>query len=226
MRLLTVALVFLISSSLLAQSPDLPGQLRVQVGFNYLLDEPSDMELGFWGSKTFNAHYLFNMRLGKSRWSFTPGFGISTDKLSFDDDVTLQRDGDMIEIVPLEASEFGEVKKTKLAVTYFEVPLELRWHLDKDNFKKSVKIAVGGRVGVRLTSHTKVKYEVDGNDNILKLKDSYELNRFRYGLQGSAGFGGVSFYFYWGLNDLFEKGRGPEDTAATQNQFGIAFNLF
>ena len=132
----------------------------------------------------------------------------------------------MVELVPLEASEFGEIKKTKLSTTYFEVPLELRFHVDKDNFKKSVKIAIGGRVGVLMSSHTKVKYEVDGNGNKLKLKDNYELNRFRYGAQASLGVAGISLYFYWGLNDLFEKGRGPEGTAASQNQLGIAFNLF
>ncbi len=228
MRLLTTALGLLMSASLWAQSPspDLPGALRVQIGSNYLVDEPSNMGLGLWGSKTFNAHYLYALRLGESRVSFHPGFGISTDKLSFDDDFTLQRNGNTVELVPLEFAEFGEVKKTKLATTYFEVPLEFRFHLNKDDFKSSVKIGVGGKIGVLMSSHTKVKYELDGETNTMKLKDSFELNRFRYGAQVNVGVAGISLYYYWGLNKLFKSGKGPEGTDATQNQFGIAFNLF
>ena len=51
MRLLTVALVILMSSPLWSQSPDLPGALRVQIGTNYLVDEPADMGLGLWVPK-------------------------------------------------------------------------------------------------------------------------------------------------------------------------------
>jgi len=230
MRLLFAALAFLGSSSLYSQSassPDLPGALRIELGFNFLIDNPDSMDTGFWGSKSFNAQYLYSVRLGKSAISLHPGFGIATDKFSFDNDVTLVRNLDgTVSIKPLEVIEYGEVKKTKLAATYFEVPLELRFHFNKDNFKRSFKLAVGGKLGILLSSHTKIKNERLGEGQKLKTKDNFELNRFRYGLQGSLGYAGISVYYYYGLNNMFEKGRGPEATQAFQTQVGLAISIF
>ena len=230
MRLLIAALALLYSSSLYSQSassPDLPGALRIQVGFNFLIDNPDSMDTGFWGSKAFNAHYLYSVRLGNSAVSFHPGFGIATDKFSFDHNVTIVRNFDnSISVEPLDPIEFGEVKKTKLATTYLEIPLEFRFHFNKDNFKKSFKLAVGGKFGMLISSHTKVKSERLGEKQILKTKDRFELNRFRYGLQGSLGYAGISVYYYYALNDLFEKGLGPDATETFQTQVGLAISIF
>ncbi len=229
MRLVTVALALFITTSAWAQSgasPDLPGALRLQIGTNNLLSSPSSMDLGIWGSKSFNVYYLYSLPLGESRWSFHPGFGIGTDKYSFDNDVTLQRNGSMVEMIDLTVEDFGEVNKTKLATNHFEIPFELRFHLNKNNFKKSVKFAVGGKVGILLSSHTKVNFDLDGETTTLKTKDSFELNRFRYGLQGSLGIAGINVYYYYSLNDLFKSDAGPEGRAPHQTQIGIAFNLF
>lgn len=230
MRLLLVALAFLYSSCLYSQSastPDLPGALRIQLGSNFLIDSPDSLDTGFWGSKAFNAQYLYSVRLGKSAFSLHPGFGIGTDKFSFDKNVTLVRNIDgSVSIKPLEAIEFGEVKKTKLATTYFEVPLELRFHFNKDNFKKTFKLAVGGKVGILIGSHTKIKNIRLDEGQTLKTKGNFELSRFRYGLQGSLGYAGISVYYYYGLNEMFVKGRGPEATQTFQTQVGLAISIF
>ena len=142
MRLSLTVLAFLLSINIFSQSvssPDLPGELKIQIGSNFLIDNPDSMDTGFWGSKAFNAQYLYSVQFGQSAVSFHPGFGIGTDKFSFDNNVTLTRDADgSINITPLNPLEFGSVKKTKLAVTYLEVPLEFRFHFNKDNFKKSI----------------------------------------------------------------------------------------
>jgi hypothetical protein len=230
MRLLLAALALLCSSNLHAQSastPDLPGELRIQLGSNFLIDNPDSMDTGFWGSKAFNAHYIYSVQFGNSALSFHPGLGIGTDKFSFDNNVTLGRNFDgSISIDPLDPLEFGTVNKTKLAVTYFEVPLELRFHFNKDNFKKSIKLSVGGKMGIRLSSHTKIKFEQLGQSQIIKHKDSYELNDFRYGLQGSLGYAGISVYYYYALNEMFKSGKGPEGTQTFQTQVGIAISVF
>ncbi len=230
MRLFIAALALLYSSSIYSQSassPDLPGALRIQMGFNFLVDSPDSMDTGFWGSKAFNVQYIYSIRLGKSAFSLHPGFGISTDKFSFDNNVTLVRNlNDKVSLEPLERVDFGDVKKTKLAATYLEIPLELRFHANKKNFKKSFKVAVGGKLGILISSHTKIKYEKLDEGIKLKTKDNFELNRFRYGLEGSIGFAGISVYYYYGLNSLFEKGQGPESTEAFQTQVGLAISVF
>jgi hypothetical protein len=230
MRYLFTALALLICSGLYAQkaaSPDLPGALRIEVGSNFLLDHPDSMSTGFWGSKSFNVNYLYSVRFGESAFSLHPGFGLGTDKFSFEENVTLVRNPDgLVSLEPLEPVEFGEIKKTKLATTYFEVPIELRFHFNKDNFKKSIKISVGGKAGILMSSHTKINFNQYGEDQKLKTKDNFNLSRFRYGLQGSVGVAGISAYFYYGLNDMFEKGKGPEATKASQMQAGISISVF
>lgn len=228
MRFIITALALFIYTELSAQqasTPDLPGALRVELGFNFLTDNPEDMSTGFWGSKSFNVHYLYSVRFGQSAFSFNPGFGLGTDKFSFEENVTLMRNQDgSISIEPLV--EFDEIKRTKLATTYFEVPLELRYHFNKDNFKKSIKLSVGGKVGILMSSHTKINYSQYGEDQKLKTKDNFNLSRFRYGLQGSLGIAGISAYFYYALNDMFEKDKGPEATQTSQMQAGIAISVF
>src|SRR5699024_5290101 len=99
------------------------------------------------------------------------------EKYRFDKDVTLASANGETAIVPL--TEEWDVKNSKLAVNYFDIPLELRFHLNKDNFRKSFKIGVGGKVGVLFDSHTKIKYETEGDKKIIKSKEQFGLNRFR-----------------------------------------------
>ena len=230
MRLLVAIVALFYSSCLYAQqasTPDLPGALRIQLGFNFLLDNPDSLSTGFWGSKAFNAYYIYSVRLGEGPMSFHPGFGIATDKFSFEENVTLVRNTDgSVTYEPLSPFEYGEVKKTKLATTYLEIPLEFRYHFNKDNFKKSVKLTIGGKAGILVSSHTKIKYEQPRVSQKVKVKDDYNLSRFRYGLQASIGAAGIEGYFYYALSDMFEKGKGPDATTTSQMQAGISVSIF
>lgn len=209
-----------------AASPDFPGSLQVSLGFNFLQDAPEQMDLGFWGSKSVSIYYLYSIRLGDSRFSFNPGFGVGLEKYSFDNDVSLSNvpDSAQIQIMPIDG--LGEIKKSKLAANYIDIPLELRFHLNKDNFKKSFKIAVGGKIGMRFSSHTKIKFEEDSENKIIKDKESFDLNRFRYGVHGRIGIGGFSLFYYQELSELFKDGKGPEATSATPFKAGLALDIF
>ena len=90
----------------------------------------------------------------------------------------------------------------------------------------AMKPAEGNNKAVSFSSHTKVKFERLSEKQTLKTKDRFELNRFRYGLQGSLGYAGISVYYYYALNDLFEKGLGPDATETFQTQVGLAISIF
>ena len=205
-------------------SPDFPGSLVIEFGFNFLSDNPDQMELGFFGSKAFNVYYMYEFRLGNSAFSFNPGFGVGLEKYSFDNDVTLGLGENGTVMSPLP--EDWDVKKTKLAANYFDIPLELRFHLNKDNFRKSFKIGIGGKAGVLFDAHTKVKYELDGDTKIIKDKESFDLSRFRYGVQGRIGIGGFNLFYYQELSELFKDGKGPEATTASPFKIGLSLAIF
>ncbi|MDN5200660.1 outer membrane beta-barrel protein [Fulvivirgaceae bacterium BMA10] len=214
-------------------SPDLPGALLIDIGFNFLNDNPEELDIGFWGSKTVNFYYYYDIPIGKSGFSFNPGFGLGLDKFSFDNSVTIvseiNADNQQREIVVKQLSELlpnTEIKKTKLAANYFDIPLELRFNLNKNNHERGIRFAVGGKVGFLLKSHTKIKYKEDGDVKISKQKENFGLNKIRYGAHARIGIGGFGFYGYYSLSELFQSNEGPLQTTTAPLNFGITFAGF
>lgn len=204
-------------------SPNFPGNLVFDIGFNFLTDEPDDMKLNFFGSKIFNLYYMYEVKLGNSAFSYNPGFGVGLEKYRFDKDVTLATTDEGTVLTPIEGVD---VKNSKLAANYLDIPLELRFHADKNNFRKSFKIAVGGKVGVLFDSHTKLKYKANGDTKITKSKEQFDLSRFRYGIQGRIGIGSFSVFYYQELSSLFKDGKGPENTDTSPFKVGISLYAF
>ena len=204
--------------------PDIPGTLLVELGWNILRDNPSEMEIGTLGSRTFNLYYFYNIELpfASGRFELMPGFGVGLDRYRFEDDITLASNND-VEIVELEDLD---VTKSMLVSNYFDVPLELRFYANPNDKKRSFKVGLGFKAGIRFSSHTKVKYEEDGNNVIEKEKNIFGLNRFRYGVTGRIGIGGINFFYYQSLSELFESGEGPLDSAATNVTVGLSFRGF
>lgn len=212
--------------------PDLPGTLRLDFGFNFLQNEPSNMGIGFFGSKVFNIAYIKDIQLGDSKVSIHPGIGLGLEKYSFSSNVTLvssfsQGQRSSVNVVNL-ASIYGassEFDKTKLAVNYIDVPLEFRYRIGND-IDRGLMVGFGGKVGFLYSAHTKVSYSRADENFSVKTKDQFELNRFRYGITGRVGTPGFSGWYYYGLNTLFKDGKGPQGTEATQFMAGISFALF
>ena len=205
-------------------SPNFPGSLVFDLGFNFLNDEPEDMKLNFFGSKIFNVYYMYEIRLGNSAFSFNPGLGLGLEKCRFDKNVTLATNNEGTAIVPL--SEDWDVKRSKLAANYVDIPIELRFHANKDNFRKSFKVGIGAKAGILFNSHSKIRYKEDGDNKTLKSKEPFNLNRFRYGVQGRIGIGSFSVFYYQELSSLFKDGKGPEGTDASPFKVGISLYAF
>lgn len=222
----------LFASEAVNARPDLPGTLRLDFGFNFIQDQPSNMATSFFGSKVFNIAYIKDIQLGDSKISIHPGIGLGLEKYSFDSDITLvssfnQGQRSSVNIANL-ASIYGAnaaIDKTKLAANYIDVPLEFSYRIG-DDVDRGMMISFGGKVGFLYSAHTKVNYSRADENFSVKTKDLLELNRFRYGLTGRVGTPGFSGWYYYGLNTLFKDGKGPQGTEATQFMVGISFALF
>jgi hypothetical protein len=112
------------------------------------------------------------------------------------------------------------LEKSKLAVTTINLPLlaTLKFH-DRKGHDNGFRIGAGGYAGYRLSSHTKIKYEDEGNTRKDKDRGSYNLEDFQYGLQGIIGIRGIDLFVKYGLNDLFKENRGPKGQTVS---FGIS----
>lgn len=110
------------------------------------------------------------------------------------------------------------LEKSKLAMSSLNLPVMLQANLRDKEYHKTFRLAAGGFVGYRLGTHTKLKYDQDGDTRKDKDRGSYNLEDFQYGLQGSIGFRRVDLFAKYHLNELFKDNRGPQ---AQSMSFGI-----
>jgi hypothetical protein len=215
--------------------PNLPGDFLIDFGVSLFSDAPDTLGLATLRSRAVNIYYLYRIPLGESAFSLHPGFGLGFENFMFsDDNVTLRMVGDNTEVAGLNQHistitqrNAQNLRKSKLNANYFDIPLELRFNTNKDTPNRGFRVSVGGRVGILFDSKTKFKYEVDDNTKIAKFKESFSLNRFRYGVSGRLGVGSFSVFYYQNLSNLFRSGRGSEGIEETRSfMTGISFALF
>lgn len=102
-------------------------------------------------------------------------------------------------------------KKNKLVATYLNVPLLLQF--DSNPFgkhDKTVHISAGVIGSVRLGSHEKQVYEINGSNFNPKTRDDFNLNPFRYSAMVRVGVGKIDLYASYALNTMFKKNEGPQ----------------
>ena len=216
-----------------AGRPDIPGDLMIEFGFNWVREHVSGYGFNTMGSRTFNAYYLYDMNLGESAFSFHPGIGIGTEKYKFEENLTLGYGTDSlgnreVQFAPLD-SIYGvgtSYDKSQINPNYFDIPIEFRWRSRKYDPNSSLKITIGGKVGFMFASKTKVKYSEFGETKKSKQKEKYELNTIRYGAYAKIGYGGFSAFYYVSLSDLFKKDEGPMGTTMYPMTFGLSLALF
>jgi hypothetical protein len=262
-KLAVLAFVITLSVPLMAQTtttpvkkagrPDIPGTFTVELGVNRLTERPNNVKTGLWGSRTANLYYQYDMRIGKSKFSFHPGVGVGMERFKFlnylrylpndtskllsptliydnvgntkfVDAAHYMFDGDTLGQISWGSSY--RTKKSMLAATYIDVPVELRWNLKPEDPAHSFKIAVGGRVGYLLNAHTKIKYKEDGELKKLRNTQLYNLNRFRYSIFMKIYVGNFGLFGYYNLNTWFKDEKGPSKTQASVYTIGISLASF
>lgn len=192
--------------------PDIPGTFVVELGVNRGIGAPDNLSLGLWGSRTVNIYYQYDIRILKSRFSFVPGIGVSLERFKLKNSRTLGYvAGDSLKFVlpgQLDPPITG-VRKSQLITNYVEVPLEIKYQSQPEDPARTFKISVGARIGYMYDSFTKLKYK-DGNDIFkVKNKQSWDLNRFRYGTFMKVGIGNFSIFGYMNMTELFQKDKAP-----------------
>jgi len=206
-----VGLVFM-SLSAQAQRPDLPGALLVDIGVNSWSNTPENISLNSFQSKTVNITYYYDLPIGTNGFTFTPGIGLSLERYSFENNFTLTSSVNTSSVRSVEATDLNSLTsspisfgKSKLALHYLDIPLELRFYKSKNQYNRGFRAALGMKVGVLYSSFTKFRYEDRGGDN-RTVKDRQDLgfNRFRYGVQGRVGWGGISLFGFYELSDKWD----------------------
>lgn len=211
--------------------PNIPGTFTVELGINRGVNRPEKFMLYFWGSRSLNIYYQYDMRILKSKFSFHPGVGFGLDRYRFRNGYVLGYDQGVLAMqTTLDyRTDISRLKKSQLITNYLDVPLELRFSANPDDPSRSFKFSVGGRVGYLFSAHTKVKFtDDDGNKVKIKEKQDFNLNRFRYGVYAKIGGGNFSVMGYYNLSTVFKSGQGPvfgTNDPTEMNNFTIGISL-
>ncbi|HSI78578.1 MAG TPA: porin family protein [Lunatimonas sp.] len=214
--------------------PNIAGDLFLDFGFNFLNNRPDDLNTRFFASRIVNIYYQASVPLGNNTgFSFNPGIGLGLEKLAFQDNQTLIPNP----VVGLNSSQLADVldiyeearrvDKYNISINYIDIPLELRYHVNRTNYNKGFRAAVGGKIGILYNSHTKIAV-TDASDTSMQVKNrqDYGFSPIRYGVFTRLGFPGFSVWSYYGLNSVFEEGKGPFSTEASQFNLGLSVTLF
>lgn len=172
------------------------------------------MSLNQGKSAEFNLNfYELNIGLAKSYVGLVSGMGLSFNSYRFENPYTLVKGATRTEPVLLD---YEDLSKTKLAVSYLNVPLLLEFQIPVNQNEGRLFINAGLVGGVKLGSHTKVKH----GDTKDKDRSGFNLNSFKYSATARVGYKDVSLFATYSLTPLFQSGKGPELTPFT---VGISF---
>jgi len=176
--------------------------------------------------RTFNAYFLIDFPFKTSpRFSAAIGAGIGTDHMFFDKtEVTIAGRTEAIQFI--NRADTNSFKKYKLAVAYLEAPVELRFSSQPDNDRRSIKAAIGVKVGTLLSAHVKGKTleNKEGkavNDYKMKEYSKQYFNKSRVALTARLGFGHYSLFGTYQVTSLFNEGQGPK---VNPTSFGLTIS--
>jgi hypothetical protein len=241
-------LLFVIAAAVHAQTesqpakkigrPNIPGTLAVELAYNFP-KEVENFNTNMFGSRTFNAIYFYDKRIGQSKFSVHPGIGFGLQRFKFNNDRTLgyvagpDSPYDTLRMIPVTSvtGSISGLKKSMLITNYIDIPVELRFNTNPNDLGRSFKVSLGFKFGVLYDSFTKLKYRQEGETKKLKDKQNYQLNPIRYGAYLRVGAGNLSVFGYYNISTLFEKDKGPVKSQGPAQdinylQIGLSFAAF
>ena len=183
-------------------------------GWAGMPDSINSHQQGF--SRGFSAYFMFDKPFKSSpKFSIGIGAGISTSNMSFKNmNVDLKSSNAFLPFTQVDST--NHFKKYKLATSYLEVPLELRYTANPGNVNKSLKAALGIKVGTLINAHTKGKTLLDKNNNTIgsyteKINNKRYINGTRFSATARVGYGIVSLFGTYQLNSVLKEGVGSPD---------------
>ncbi|REJ80518.1 MAG: hypothetical protein DWQ44_06055 [Bacteroidetes bacterium] len=184
----------------------LNGYMNRDAGFD-IPDGFSELELK-QSKSVFVALNLLqkDFEIAKSNIWFTTGLGLAWNNYRFDNEVILMPTEPIS--VMRDVSTTRSYSKSKLTCSYLTAPLMLQAFTSREQ-KKAFHIGAGAILGLKIGSHTKVKYEENGNEFKSKVRDDFNLSTFRYGFRVNVGYGKFNLFADYYASTLFSENKGP-----------------
>lgn len=221
MKKLLLLLITIVSvSAASAQNKKDFSKIKARAGDHIMLQISNDRWMGTPDSiknrmkgfaRGFNAAVMLDKVFkGSPQFSIAFGLGISTSGIYFEKTgITINSTTAKLPFNKLDSLD--HYKKYKLATSYLEIPIELRYSNDPLHDSKSIKAAIGFKVGTLLNVHTKGKTLQDKSDRNInshtaKITDKRFFNSTRIAATARIGYGNFSLFGSYQINNIFKDG--------------------
>jgi len=182
----------------------------LQVGYTNWSGTPDSIQTkGF--SRSINAYFMLDFPFKSSpKLSAAIGLGIGTDHVFLDRNFADIKGANAT--LRFNDTAKIEVKKTKVATSYVEVPLELRYVANPERSDKSFKVAVGVKGGMMLKAGTRSRITEKGAQANYLLKESSKTYFNTTRIVGTAriGYGNFTLFGTYQLTSVLKAGAGPQ----------------
>jgi len=186
--------------------------LMLQLTSDYWMGTPDSIDQRINGfARGANVYVMLDQRFkGAPQWSVAFGLGVGTSNMYFKNmvvDIKAKTNKLPFNVV----DSVDHFKKYKVTTAFLEVPLELRFTLKPEQEMKSIKFAIGAKVGTLLSVHTKGKTLLDKNGAIVNNYTAKEtgkgfFNSTRLAATARIGYGNFSLFGSYQFNNIFKDG--------------------
>lgn len=198
--------------------------LLIQLGYAGWAGMPDTINTGGF-SKSFNVYLMFDFPFKTNpKLSMAFGAGIGSDHIKFKKTyVGIKENTSTLQF--RDQADTNHFKKTKLAMAYVEAPVEFRYTANPANSDRSLKFALGVKVGLLLNAHTRNKTLQNSsgstiNDYTMKESSKSYFNSTRISGIARIGYGHWSLFGSYQITSLFKEG-----VAAEIRPFSIGLTL-
>ncbi|PKV75504.1 outer membrane beta-barrel protein [Pontibacter ramchanderi] len=184
----------------------------IDLGLNNFLNQNSQEvpDLKPLGSRYVSLNWHLNSQIGgrKSPFYLVSGLEFAFNNYMFDRNYVIEEDVNEVTFFRREMEI--NYDKSKLTHSSVNLPLMPMLKFKRSNGKEGFKLGAGPFLGYRLGAHSKFKYEDAGRTQKEKVRSSYNLSDFQYGVTGTIGYGNLDLFVKYNMNDLFKDNRGPD----------------
>lgn len=219
-KILFIAITLLSVTALHAQDKNNSASFMNRTGDHLMLQLTSDHWTGVPDSiksrmkgldRGANIYVMLDKRFKSNpKMSVAFGLGLSTSNIYFKStNIDIKAKTNTLPFTDVDST--NHFKKYKLTTAYLELPIELRFTANPQSENKSVKAAIGVKVGTLLNVHTKGKTLLDKNGtqiNSYTAKESGKgfFNSTRIAATARVGYGNFSLFGSYQLNNIFKDG--------------------
>ncbi|MEJ7677343.1 MAG: outer membrane beta-barrel protein [Segetibacter sp.] len=188
--------------------------IMIQYGFDNWAGTPDSISpKGF--SRFFNAYIMLDKPFETNpHLSVGLGVGVGSSNIFFDKTyVDIKSNSSRLPFTNVASAD--HFKKFKLTTIFLEAPVELRYSSDPENTNKSLKMALGIKVGTLINAHTKGKnlQNKSGgalNNSIEKVSSKKFFNSTKLAATARIGYGIFGIYGAYQITSLLKTGAGPD----------------